>query len=470
MIRKGLVVFALSLIALFASAQGVDISLKIKGLKDTSVILGYHYGSQKYVTDTIAINGAGEGFVKADTLLPGGIYLVIVPGNTYFEMLISSDQKFSVTTDKSNLSENLVFKGSEENSKFIEYQKYMVSKQTESKKYRDRLNALKVRGVKDSVDYFLKKLDELDKDISEYWDKLIKDNKGTFFANIIKAMKFPTIPEFVIPNHIVNKDSMRWVMGYNYNKNHYLDGLDFTDERLLRTPVFQGKVEHYFSRLLLQIPDSLKKEVDHIVELSETNRKVQQYVLVFLLDYYNKTELMGLDEMFVYVAEKYYLSGKAWWITDDFKQKLDERVMKIKPTLLGRKAPEIEAPMLSGEPTSLWHTDARFTILTFYDPDCGHCKTAIPALNKVYQEKYAHKDVAVFAMNTHFEFEKWKTFIDKNNLNWINVWDPHKHSHFHTNYDVSYTPIMFLLDRDKKIIAKKISLEDLEKILDNELK
>jgi peroxiredoxin len=206
------------------------------------------------------------------------------------------------------------------------------------------------------------------------------------------------------------------------------------------------------------------------VELSETNRKVQQYVLVFLLDYYNKTELMGLDEMFVYVAEKYYLSGKAWWITDDFKKKLDERVMKIKPTLLGRKAPEIEAPMVSGEPTSLWHTDAKFTILTFYDPDCGHCKTAIPALGKVYQEKYADKDIAVFAMNTQVEFEKWKTFIDKNNLNWINVWDPHRHSHFQINYDVSYTPIMFLLDRDKKIIAKKISLEDLEKILDNELK
>ena len=61
-------------------------------------------------------------------------------------------------------------------------------------------------------------------------------------------------------------------------------------------------------------------------------------------------------------------------------------------------------------------------------------------------------------------------YIEKNKLqDWTNAWDPDRESYYWTFYDTSTTPGVYLLDKDKKIIAKKIDAESLDRILNYEI-
>jgi thiol-disulfide isomerase/thioredoxin len=114
----------------------------------------------------------------------------------------------------------------------------------------------------------------------------------------------------------------------------------------------------------------------------------------------------------------------------------------------------------------LYAVDADFTVVYIWSPGCGHCKTATPKLKTLY-DKVKDQGVEVFAVGQDFENEEWKEFIIKHDLNFINGSDGETYqSNFRTLYDVFSTPQTYLLDKDKKIISKKMSIESLENILE----
>src|SRR3954470_18400049 len=83
---------------LFAKGdKGYDIKVRIVGLKDTVAYLGHHFGDKQYVRDTARVDKDGWVEFKGDTALPGGIYLIVMPGKTYFEILVNNtEQKFTI--------------------------------------------------------------------------------------------------------------------------------------------------------------------------------------------------------------------------------------------------------------------------------------------------------------------------------------------------------------------------------------
>jgi hypothetical protein len=72
--------------------------------------------------------------------------------------------------------------------------------------------------------------------------------------------------------------------------------------------------------------------------------------------------------------------------------------------------------------------------------------------------------LSVYAITTSNieEIDVWKNFIKKHNLDWINVGDLYHQTKFRSLYDVTSTPQVFVLDKNKKIIAKRIGVEQLE--------
>jgi hypothetical protein len=87
-----------------------------------------------------------------------------------------------------------------------------------------------------------------------------------------------------------------------------------------------------------------------------------------------------------------------------------------------------------------------------------------------YYEKVKNKGVQVYAVCTEVETDKWKKFIADYDLHWINVHDPDFRVNFRKLYDITTTPIVYVLDDKKIIIAKKLGVEQLEEILDNFIK
>jgi thiol-disulfide isomerase/thioredoxin len=459
-------VFTILIINIFSFpgyTQGYKISLKIEGLKDTSAYIGYHFGDKKYIQDTIKLNNKGAGIYEGKEDLPGGVYLVVLPGMKYFEILISDDQYFSCETDTADLIGRLKFKGSEENDIFLKYQKFMIEQQKISLELRKRRE--KSKEIPDSVKYIDRQIKNQDNKVKTYWNELVNKDPDTFLSVLIRSMIPLEMPEFNIPDDIENKDSLRWKMVYLFNRDHFFDFIEFSDERLLRTPVLYTKLNQYFNVVLIQTPDSIIPQIKRIVNKTRVNEKVFQYIIVFLLNNFQKSNIMGLDEVYVNIAEDYYLSGEAAWVDSTFLEKLSDRVNKIKPNLIGRVSKDLIMETSTGEWVSLHQINSKYTILYFWEPDCGYCKEATPKLYEIYQ-KYRDKGLEVFAVYTQEKKQVWLDFLNKRGLDWINAYDPNQVTYFRYYYDIFSTPAIYLLDKDKIIIAKRISVESLGKMLE----
>ncbi len=457
------VLILLSIAVLFISKisgstldDGYDISVKINHFKDTVAYLGYHFGDQKFVKDTASAGSDNMIRFRGDEVLKPGIYFVYSP-SVYFELIIN-DQQFSIETDTADFIKHMKVEGSPENKIFNDFQQYMSQKQQQTRELSQKLQALDNSQDAEEISAIREQLANIGKEIESYQADLITHNGGTFVARLVKAMQKPKVPDPPTneAGEVVDKNFQ-----FFYYKSHFFDGFDLSDPGLLRTPLYQSKIDEYLDKLTYQHPDSLSQAADNLLSRAASNDETFRYLLVKLTNKYETSNIMGMERVFVYLAENYYLKGKAFWADDELVEKFEKRVKELKPNLVGNTAPEMILRDTLMRPVRLSDLNSRFTILYFYDPDCGHCKKVTPQLRDMYP-RMKEKNVEVFAACTITDTEKWKKYIRDNNLPFINVSDPYYQSNFRADYDIKSTPKIFVLDKEKEIIAKRLGIDQLE--------
>lgn len=318
----------------------------------------------------------------------------------------------------------------------------------------------------DSIRVLSGKQKSHEESMKSYLRTVVDENGDNLLAMLVRSMLPVDIPDFKVPAGTHNPDSVSWVRKYNYNKDHFFDNIDLTDERILRTPILYARLETFFSNVVIQYPDSINREIDKIIRKCESAPKVFQFVSVFLFNHFRESEIMGHDAVMVKLADDIYLSGKADWTTKEFRDDLAKQVGLLRNNLIGMTAKDLVMNSYSGKFVSLHDVEKDFTILYFWEPDCGHCKEATPRL-KEYYEKAGSQGVEVFAVCTTDNKEEWSKYIEENGLKWINGWDPDRKSYFDFYYNVQSTPMIYILDRNKKIIAKKLAIDDIPAFIEN---
>lgn len=453
----------MSSVSLLRGQPGHAISVTVTGDREIKVRLAYHVGNQQYVKDSLTTDKSGKGrFSGADRLAPG-VYMIVLPGNTFFEFLLGTDQHFDIVCDISDPASTLSFSGSEENRRFLEYQKRWKELQDEAMALSGRLNAASpsVSGT----EALRKQLGDHENKMKQYLRETAETNKGTLLGAIARSIIPAETPEPAVPAGTVNRDSVARLMSYLYYKDHFFDNIEFTEPGLIRSPVLGVRLDQYFRQVVIQMPDSIINEVDRVLEKSAVQDDVFQYVAVWLMNRYASSEIMGHDAVVVHLADAIYLSGRAPWASEEYLSDLKKRVDRLRPNLIGRKAPELLMNSFAGHYVSLYDVNADFTIIYFWEPDCGHCKESTPLL-KEYYEKNKANGIAVFAVCTQHDKEKWEKYIVDHGLNWINGWDPQRLSRFDYLYNVESTPLIYILDRNKKIIAKRLATADISSFIE----
>jgi thiol-disulfide isomerase/thioredoxin len=446
-------------------AQAYKIEIKIDGVSDTTVMLGHHFGEKKYVIDTMMADKSGKVVFEGDEALKRGIYIIVLPSenNSYFEFLVDDDQTLSLETSTKNYVENMKVKGSKTNTVFNEYQKKMSVYQEKIMDYQNKIKLLPEDN--DSIDIFKTELTNLSEERKDYMAQLVAENKDNLFGKIINAIIEPEIPE---PPKDEEGNIMDSSFQYRYYREHYFDHIDFSESGLLRTPILKARVNNYFKQMLPPIADTVIPEANMLITKSKANDEMFRFMVSHMLNYFETSKIMGMDKAFAALAEQWYLSGEAYWADSTLLSKIAERVHKITPNLIGNVAPDIpKVPTWEGEFASLHAIDADYTILVFYEPNCGHCKKIVPKLHKIYKDTLKAENVEVFAVYTQIDREEWDEFITDKEIDlWINVYDPYGFSNFRNNYDIYSTPVIYILDKEKRIIAKRIDVDQITSFLE----
>lgn len=444
------------------SGQSHKIEISLKGMADSSLLIAYHYGDKKFIYDTLTADKNGKIELSGEESMPGGVYLVVLPDMKFFEFLIGDDQEFSISTDVDDLIPSLEFKGSEENTAFLEYQRFLM--QHNKSNFENREKMKNFENEPDSLAGLQSIIDKNNERLDSYLKDLHKKFPDSFIGDLVSAMSPPRIPDFDIPENQTSKDSLKMSLSYRFYRDHYFDNLNFSNEKLIRSPILQNRLGTYFNKILIQHPDSIIPQIHTTVDKARINDEIFQYVVIFVLNNFLESKIMGMDEVFVDVAETYYLSGEAHWSDSAYVEKLRARVNKTKPNLIGAQARELKMETITGEWVSLYETSAEYIILYFWEPNCGFCKKETPKLFELYK-KYQDKGLEVFAIDTQGDRKQWDDYINEHGFDWINAWDPHQQTYFRYYYDIYSTPTLYLLNKDKTIIAKRIDVDQLSKML-----
>ena len=197
-------------------------------------------------------------------------------------------------------------------------------------------------------------------------------------------------------------------------------------------------------------------------------RDILKYTLWWLTRYAENSKVMGMDEVFVYLVENYYMKGEAFWLTNEELTKYVDRAQKIAPNVIGNIAPEIKVPNIITKKTeSLYDIKAKYTLVVFYSPSCGHCQHEVPSLDSLYRAVLKKKGVKVLAIATEGEEKAITDFITKYKLeDWINAWDHDHIGDWRGKYDVYSTPTIYLLDEKKIIRGKRLDHSNVGELLD----
>jgi thiol-disulfide isomerase/thioredoxin len=453
---------------------GYRIKLTLKPYTHSQVYLAYYYGKVKAIADSANLDENSTTTFSGKDNLPGGIYFVVSPRKEIlFELLIDKEQHFSMTADTNNIEQNLKFEGSPLNSAFFTYTrtmaKYGQSIGNIQKEYltaHNRSDSLKIR----------EKILAMNQEIQNYRNDVITKNPDSFLSALLSAMKEPVVP----PASQQPGGKYDTMYAYRYYKTHYWDGVSFMDDRLVRTPFFDNKLDKYFKETVSPVPDSIIREVDWMLLYSRTAKEMYRYLMVHFVQKYINPEYMGQDAVFLHIFEKFINTGEADFFTEKYRKIINDRAYSLMANQIGQSAANLDMVDSSGKPVPLLGIEAKFILVCFWDPTCSHCKEEVPELDSIYEAKWKNEGVKIYGVMVDGGQDNWRKFIRDHNLkDWINVYQPKDKADadeaanrpgYKQLYDVYQTPTLFLLDKNKRIIAKKLNYQQFDHIIDLKLK
>lgn len=458
-------VASLTLSPLLASDFEYKITLEIENFDQTEAYLAGYIGDTPYIIDTVAIKDGKVVFSGEERLEPGVYLIVLPPDNKFIQIFVDeNNQNFTLKANYAKLDEQAFsITGSPANKLFYDYVNFLSTKGPQARELQEQIKAAEAEDK--PTEQLQDQLKEVNNSVKTYQQQLVKNNPNSPVATWIKFGFETDIPEFT------GSESDIQFQRYIFRKNNFFKNINFTDSSLYRNPMLPKKVNYYLGQLTPATPDSIIVGVDYVLNKVKPVQKTFRYYLSQLLNQYAEEAQtkIGMDAVYVHLVDNYYARGMAPWVDKETLEKIMLEAQRRRPTLIGRRAMNVEMRKEDGSKISLYDIESRYTVLYFWRYDCSHCKKSTPHVAEFYKK---FKDKGVKIMGTCVKMKEkdmeecWKYVHEKEMEDWINVVDPGNLSKFTAKYDTRITPRIFILDKDKKILINRIGAEQLEEVMD----
>lgn len=454
---KILLIFFLSVISACQYSQTYTIKAHINQLPVSKIVLTRIYGDDLYTVDSLIANSENISFnLPKDS--PTGLYRLILGKTKRAEFMGGAPQSIDLIFNHENITISTDFNFPADSLKIIESMENDIY-YSFIKKHDQLENRLQMvypiiinypepnEFYKSSINEFHKLQHEQRELIDEYSDKYA----GTFASRIIRIYKTPFLDG--------TWTEMERVI---YMREHFFDGLDFDDKLLLNSNIYTKKIIDYLS--LYRNPNLVQSEqedlfieaVDKILSSTNKDRDVYGFILNYLVKGFEKFKF---EKVLTHIADK--------WLGEncetDNRTLLLKRVESYRKMATGNTAPDIVTEDINGNLNALSESGHDYTLVLFWASWCPHCKSMLPELKEWY-EKDRDIDMEILAISIDTSKTEWKKVISENQFPWINCndisgWD----GKAAIDYNLYATPTMFILDRNRKILAKPVTFYEFTK-------
>ncbi|MCJ7465976.1 MAG: redoxin domain-containing protein [Maribacter sp.] len=434
--------FALLALMAFAIQAQHTISGNFSPAKDYKWLIAYHInpGTQAYVSDTKLDDGKFTLTLPA-TSIPGIYRLVygIPETEFYFDVLYDGQEDIQLSFDTKN---GVSYKVSEENKIFNAYLR-------EINGAKQGFMDFYAAGKTDAASY--KKLAVTLNQIQTSYEE---GSKGMLVQNLIKTNR-PYIPENFESN------ASYW----QHKKDDYFKHIDLKDPLLQASSFVTDKLINY-----VFMPTSAEKQP------KESTEKIQIQNSRILNEQLQGSDLayqLHLYQILWNKAVTFEYNGTADFIFNSYIQPLAKATNNEKAIdeitnhnrlRIGAKAPGItwHEGAITKKLSDLEGGDCY--VLIFWSSTCSHCLNELPKLHK---KLMAFPQVKVLAVGLEDDDSTWK--VESAKLNGfehamaLGKWE----NEYVKLYDVHQTPTYYILDKDKRIIDKPQTQEEVIKFLSN---
>ncbi len=210
---------------------------------------------------------------------------------------------------------------------------------------------------------------------------------------------------------------------------HFWDGIEAFDGPTDENPVLAAQLDFYFDKMVAPLPDSITLEINRLVERTESNTDLRDFILWHLLEKYRHPEYMSQDQVFVWLYDNYFSQLEIKDLNETNLALIREKAERMRRLALFNTAPDFKL----NDSIDLQSVESEYTVLFFYDHDCDLCRLERQDLDSVVAQ---NPNITMLAIDMNTDDASVDALYDL--------------------YDIETTPLIYVLDRDKRIIAKKI--------------
>ncbi|NOX46014.1 MAG: TlpA family protein disulfide reductase, partial [Chlorobi bacterium] len=410
------------------------------------------YGDKNQILDTVIPDTLGNfSFLLKDNY-PSGMYRVFLEEKVFFDIIYNRED-IEIQTQYNHLYDSLEIVSSRENGVYYDF---LRKRNDYLRKFDLLATPVEYYPTSDSFYFDLRnQYVKIQEDYAKYIDDVIAENPDYWSTKIIKQRR----PIYFDPE--LNEAERR-----EYNIAHYFDPIDFSDVELVRSNIYTTLAIEYMSLYSNsnftqeQLENSFIVAVDKIMYEAMDNNIIYDFIVDYLVGGF---ERFHFDKVLDYIAENY---APEQCENEERKTDLQTRLSKYAELTNGKQAPDINIPDVDGNTIKLSRIKAEYTLVLFWASWCPHCNETLPKIQNIYENSTNRKKLEVLSISLDTEKGEWKSAIDTANYTWLNAcdlrgWD----SKSATDYNVYATPTMFLLDKNKKIVAKPITFAELKTVL-----
>lgn len=438
-----------------------DFTIKILGTTTGRADLIGFYGAENFLADTTTRTADGMMHFKKPEGYPQGLYYVKYADQSYLQVMLGEDQEFTLETTVSNPDENVIISGSDENSAFFEN---LATERLGNQELQD-INARMTATTEGTSAYKAAKQDQsdlLDKREMEL-EKLFEKYPNTLFEKFKRAGANPRVRE----------DIPKEQQLYYYRQDFWAD-VDFSDSRLIRTPVIKNKMNKFFEELTPQNQDSILSSAYHIMDELLMYPEYYRFFAISIVNKYQPTKcsLMDPEKVQVKMMQKYFTHERAFWLDSLTVFSYQQGPSEMQYSLIGEKGPDVISKDLNGTTHRLFDNEEDYLVVYLFSPTCEHCLTETPRLVQWYNEQKAQgksRDVYAIALETNqVDPNELANYIKKNNIPFPVIWDPTSKSIYKTYY-VNVTPEIYVLNPDRVIIGKNLKTFQIDTMINRDI-
>lgn len=258
-----------------------------------------------------------------------------------------------------------------------------------------------------------------------------------------------------------------------YLSKHFWDLFPFEDTTLISQPDIteQGFVD--FIQLLNHIP---YRNAESSIDLMLNKAKVDvvaynHFISLFEKYFYDPNSPFRNDELYIPVVTN---ALKAGILTNAKQEIYGFQQRMILKNRVGTIATDFVYTLANGDKRNMHALKSDYLILFFTNPDCPTCETVTGEMNNSTTLKNifllnssTNSILTVLSVYPDSNIEEWRNALPSMpQENWINAYDDGTHVTNERLYDIKAIPTLYLLDKNKRIILKDTSLENIESYFD----